>query len=132
MSTVIGNAARYPLKAAKKEKCVATAVAVNTAGGGVINQASSRYSDPGIVITRVGVGLYTIAYPACPGDVQFQVGVHFNSGAPNVFDARITAYSATAGTATLSTDGATPGTPVDGAAGEEIHLTITADISSGS
>lgn len=131
MSTTAGGTSRYPIKAAKKEKVVMTAVAVNTAGTGVINQASSRYSDTGIVITRTGAGLYTVAYPACPADVQFQVGVAFNSGTPNVFDARITAYNPTAGTATLSTDGATPGTPVDGNAGEEIHLTITAEISSG-
>lgn len=131
MATVVGQSYRYPLTCAKKEKVVLTAVAVNTAGTGAINQNSSRYSDPAIVITRTGVGTYSVTYPACPGDVLFNVMVHFNSGTVNIFDAQITAYSATAGTATITTYGATQGTAADGNAGCEIHLELVAEMRAG-
>jgi|SRR5882672_6036458 len=132
MSTVIGQAQAYPLRVTKKESYVLYARVVNSTGDGVIDQTASSYSDPGFVVTRTGVGTYSLAYPACPSDMVLKVWFGTHTGTPNVFWIRNTALAPVSGTGTLVTSVAAGGAAADNnSAGMQIHIEITANIRSG-
>lgn len=124
MATVIGQVFQAPVRIARKESVILTARAVTTTSNEVINQTSSQYSDPGIVITNTGVGTFSLTFPACPAEVVAKVSVVtlLAGAAPH---ARLTAFSPTAGTGTITTYAGAPGTATSNASATfEIHLEI--------
>lgn len=85
--------------------------------------------DTNIGITRSTTGTYSITFPPCADrtltapilDAGIQV-----SAAPTVAACRISAIDFSAGTATLITFLATPGTPVDPANGDKLWIEMVA------
>ncbi len=67
---------------------------------GVAAITSQSASDPQVVVTRTGVGTYTMTYPACASAV---IKFTLMSAALSVTECTLTALSATAGTAGFTT-----------------------------
>ena len=132
MATVIGQTFTAPLRAAKKESVLMQARFVNTTADGVIDQTASTTSDPGLTFSRSGAGTYALAFPACPADAVLDIYFGVHTGTPNVFWARVSALSLTAGTATVITSVAAGGAAADNnSAGMQFHIKIVGVVRAG-
>jgi len=100
------------------------ALEINIGATGAVG--SQIFGPPGVTLTRTGTGTYTLVYPAALGVAI--VPYIAKSAAPTVFDASVTAKSATAGTATIVTANAA-GTATDPANGDILGLLFFAKCS---
>jgi hypothetical protein len=121
MSTVVGQAAEYPLRATKKERTQLTMRIVFASAGAV--SATSDMSDPGLTAVLNGTGTYDCTLPACPGLLQIETGIY--SPLLSITGVVVTAKAPTLGTMTFKTLlndlAAAP------ASGDEVWLTLTCD-----
>lgn len=126
MSTVVGQAAQYPLRATKKERVNLT-MRIVIGAAGAVDPALSDNSDPGLTAVNTGVGTYDVTLPACPGLLQVSDGVF--SPALTFDSVVVTAKVPTAGTLSFTTTLA--GVAATPASGDEVWLTFECDLRAG-
>lgn len=125
MATTAGQVTAVSLVGGRRRKVVVGG-SWSIANGGVATLID--VDDPQIVLTRTGAGIYTLTYPASFGIAHID-DMLLDTGTANIVGIRVTAQSATAGTATLNTLVAA-GTAADNtSAGLTLRLILTLDIS---
>lgn len=103
---------------------VYSCVEINIGATGAVG--SQIFGPPGVTLTRNSAGNYSVVYPAALGVAIIPYVA--KSAAPTVFEASVTAKSATAGTATIQFANAA-GTATDPANGDIIGILFFAKTS---
>lgn len=118
MATVIGDTYPYPLESAHRRRIeIEYAVTLN-ASGAVGALVSS--DDPGVTLTRTGVGTYNVVFPA-GADVGGKIDAVVLPSTGALRGTYFTAFNATAGTATVVTLNAA-GAAADSAGGDVLRI----------
>lgn len=100
MSTIAKHVPASALRHARQEAVIIRGrftIATGTTG-----VSASDVDDPGFTLTRTGVGLYTLTYPASPDDAQVVLSlVHGGGGTQNILVANLLVNTPTSGTCTI-------------------------------
>lgn len=119
MTTLAGDIGGYPVRYAKRGLRVIHLEALSAAAAPFTSQKSD---DPLFVITRTGVGTYTITYPQCLRAFFTFPAIFDADGTGTVVTLQTTSEAPTAGTATLISRSAV-NTAADLAAGDKLRIT---------